>query len=294
MNIHTVFSVDNSAYLHWQSELLWETFKEVKQPGKITRLVALDDPSERLEIPGLRSFNTQNFNIHPWSKDPYPPYNKPYSLREWLSFTPDNEENLLILDPDMVFLNSFVPSTTLPLAEKMFFMDPQDPPNKRAVQRFSRKNTAKVQPIGIPLFLPRSALCSFVGRWCELTYEMRQDKATKKDLYWIIEMWACAIAAAEFDVHFQLQNNQQFLTEPYYNRTFIHYSYDTATKGQKHYWSKRTYQPWNDPPPAPTTPETALIFWQVLSKWIPYFQNRALLNKTTPFKSVESTDHPIH
>jgi hypothetical protein len=268
----TVISVDDSKYLWWQSVIFAHSFRKVEQPGKLVRLVA---SGKRNALPWdskADTFYTRSMQTHPLTHDFYPPYNKPWSLHEWLSTTPPSDDIIYVLDPDILYLKPVVEDVKegSPVAEKMFFMDPSTTINKNVIKRHAKKNHSLIQPIGVPLVLHRNELQSFVSRWYTLTVEMRSDPKTHQEIPWIAEMWACAIAAAEAGVNFRLTNMQQFPTESFHRRPLIHYSYDIGTKDSSYHWSKRTYQPWSSiPPPPDDFPETGQVLWKNLNEIIP-------------------------
>lgn len=266
----TLVSVDDSPYLLWQTELLLWSHRRTGQPGSVVRLVATNETPRHLD--GVFSYKTVPASPDPLTLDLYPPYNKPSSLAQYLRSIPYRDEIFLIVDPDCIFLRPIdtLPTKGSPIAESMFFMIPDRFPGNRVLYEHADKNIwDKIQPLGIPLIIHRDDLALFVDRWYELTREMRQNKITRSFIPWICEMWACAIAAAEVGVKFQLMNLQQFPTEAFYHRPLIHYSYDIVSDDNLYKWSKRSYIPWDlIPSPPSNTPETGKLTHSIISEFI--------------------------
>lgn len=277
MAIQTVISVDDSLYLHWQTQLLLYSMQKVNQPGPLIRVIATSDfQKTRPLIGAVSSFISKPFSPHPITKDHYPPYNKPASLREWSLATPDTGETLLIIDPDCVFLRPVEVEVEPghPIAEDMFFMSPLENLAKGVIKRHCRKNTKLIQPVGVPLLIRKCDLRLIAPRWIQLTEEMREDKQTLEEIPWIVEMWAYAIAAAEVGITHQMQNNQQFPTEDIISRPLIHYSYGTESKDGKWKWDKRTYSAFSKPSKSPLNiPKAGKIMHDLLVEAANYYQH---------------------
>ena len=89
MEVHTVFSVDDSLYQRWQADLFAYSHRKVGQPGPLTRLWSgRGSPSP---FAGL-TFQTEPYSPHPVTGDNYPPYNKPSALAGWLEEAPPAAE----------------------------------------------------------------------------------------------------------------------------------------------------------------------------------------------------------
>jgi hypothetical protein len=246
----------------------------VNQPGKLTNLIAAseqDGPPIGYEA---NCFYTQQMKYNRLTGDHYPALNKPNSLVEYIACTNPVDEVLHILDPDMVYVQQLVGSVSLgqPIADIWSFMDPQKPVNRTVAERFCRKNRGQIQPIGIPLLIHREDLQLFVVRWRDLTIDMRADQATLKDIGWVCEMVACAIAAAEAGVQFSLTVNQRFLFEDFVDKPLIHYTHDMVSRTTDWSWGKRDYRPWDSiMPPPPDVPKAGKIFCKILQEAIEEF-----------------------
>ena len=116
-NLHVVFSAECIPAFDWQSAGLFYSFYQVKQPGKITRLLACSQeqlktyPKTNLEMGP--TFVHKNLRFDPMNdaekSDPfhdmkgtgYASYNKPYSVTEWLKEVDIEEDYVLMMDTDM-------------------------------------------------------------------------------------------------------------------------------------------------------------------------------------------------
>jgi hypothetical protein len=262
-----VFSVDESYYLQWQSELLKYSYDQVGQLGNLVRLVASKDKIP--EISGISDFYTTDYKIHPYTGEYYPPYNKPASIKEWCNSSSGNSK-VMIIDPDCVFVHQWNPQKNKNIAEKMFFMGPETPISQEVIKRHCRRNQDLVQPVGVPIFIDKQILTEIAPRWLDLTEEMRSDRKTLKAIPWIIEMYAYAIASAETGTTYTLENNQQFPTEDINDRPIVHYSYATENKRKTWKWDKRCYDPRKEKEvKVPSDiPKGGSIFHKVLESWI--------------------------
>ena len=100
--IYTLVCTDTGEAIHWQCELLEYTWSKYRQKGELIRLVAARDDEPLPVHRHARVIRTQYTNIDPESGDEYPPYNRLYSMHEWL-LTEKPVGTVLFLDPDMVF-----------------------------------------------------------------------------------------------------------------------------------------------------------------------------------------------
>lgn len=110
-SLHFVFSTSCSGYQHWQTELLYWSFKAVRQRGSLTRIVADCSDSEKERL--LRRYATVAPDLQvcfaPASTMPgYKYFNKPFGLRHWLerfAGAPTADDAVVVLiDPDFIFL----------------------------------------------------------------------------------------------------------------------------------------------------------------------------------------------
>eukprot|EP00927_Polykrikos_kofoidii_P046234 TRINITY_DN40450_c0_g1_i1.p1 TRINITY_DN40450_c0_g1~~TRINITY_DN40450_c0_g1_i1.p1 ORF type:complete len:522 (+),score=74.30 TRINITY_DN40450_c0_g1_i1:101-1666(+) len=118
-NLHIVYQLACSAYsLHNAIALDW-SWREVKQPGRLTRIVCgcdTETEKEMLRLSPLRNdpkfsvFFSRNWNA--WVPtvfaevvgDEYHAFNHPFGIRDWLDQSKFDEEYVAYMEPDMVFV----------------------------------------------------------------------------------------------------------------------------------------------------------------------------------------------
>jgi hypothetical protein len=219
--VTSVVSVDGSAYLTWQAELLRHSHRRVGQPGD---LVILDDT---LTVEG----------------DVYPPYNRPYALMKWLERERPSHESVLVLDPDMVFVLTHARAVRRrhPIATDSRY---QVTDLLQTVLRPYVAQPKRLQPIAVPMLIHHDDLRELAPLWLSYTMRLRADGFARGILSWICELWAGALAAHELGLVFEVENPVCLPpVDSQVDVPFIHYTW--AFEG----FDKRTYRPW-EPLPA--------------------------------------------
>jgi hypothetical protein len=265
--IHTVFSVDGSLYQRWQAELLAHSHLMVHQPGPLSRLFSADE--QPAPFVG-RTFQTSSYSPHPLSGDAYAPYNKPKALRDWLWEAPPEEEAVLILDPDCIFLKPFTGSVSRgrPVAQPISYLDPAHEHNQELVRKHCR-NPESVQGVGIPILIHRDDLTALAPLWLKKTEEIRGDPKSRETAGWVAEMWAYAFAAAELGLRYTTRELARVSTEDRADLPIVHYCYSSSDAEGHWTWDKRAYRPWEkvpDPPDEVPLASKALI--GLLNEWV--------------------------
>jgi hypothetical protein len=244
--VRTVVSFEPGDYQSWQVELLAYTHRRVGQEGPLTALASVKD-GVPLKNYGIEVIQTRWMSKHPLTKDVYPPYNKPASFCDYFNAVPYRGEMLLLVDPDMVFVKPWDCNGDVFVAEATSYMDPIKC-GKNVIKRHCKRNSDKVQPIGFPLIISEEALRSITDRWYILTEEMRDNKATRKEVSWIQEMWAFSIAAAECGIEFMVERRCSFTNDDLNpDHCLLHYTYPTVSKSGFHF-DKRQYKAWSPMP----------------------------------------------
>jgi len=262
--IHTIFSAESTDYLNWQSQLLYWTHRDVKQPGKITRLLH-SNKHDKLsdEIP---TFLVGSYNPDPKSKDFYPPYNKPGGIMEWVVKADISEETILIVDPDCAFIQPIEREAQEghPWGHHSWFMEPKDHPD--IVSRFCM-NPPQVQPVAVPLVIHRLDLEKVAGEWLTKTRAIRNHRASKIEVNWVAEMWGYTLAAAELGLKHELAETCFFPNSATVSAPVLHYSYAATAGAWK--WDKREWVPGKPikPPPPQRRTEATVCLLQLLSKY---------------------------
>jgi hypothetical protein len=259
LSLHTVVSIDGSPYQLWQAELLEWTHGRVGQPGPLTWLVAADEAPAGARL--ARTYATGAMSPHPRTGDDYAPYNKPYSLLAWLADAPPEEEHLLVLDPDCVFLAPLevLAEPGRPVAQPIWYMNPER--YRGALARHCARPDA-LEPVGIPTAIRRDDLARLTPLWLAKTEEIREDARSAHALGWVAEMWAYAIAAHETGLRHVLRPMAWFNTDDRADLPIVHYCYPYEAPGARWEWGKRTYRPWTrvaEPPAGTPAGEVAVV-----------------------------------
>ena len=119
---YVVYSTSNSDYQSWQCKLLEYSFKKVNQPGKLIRLCSFNthnpnrpfDTSDIAEVIQLPDYRTRWREFTNDLDKDYGIANKTESLKYWLANYPGlkDTDNILFVDPDMVFVKAITETTT--------------------------------------------------------------------------------------------------------------------------------------------------------------------------------------
>jgi hypothetical protein len=256
--IHTIFSVDHSAYQQWQADLLCYSHGRTGQQGPLTRLWS---GAGRPSAFGGSTFRTPPYSPHPSSYDDYAPYNKPSAVMEWLRRAPPLEDTLLLLDPDCVFVAPVAIEARRgePVAQPMSYMSLDA---FRAVIARHCNRPARVSGVGIPIVIHRDDLSALAAAWLQKTEAIRDDPASREVVGWVADMWGYAFAAAELGLRHRLLPLARFPGEDRADRPLIHYCYTAADSEGRWSWDKRSYRPWRrvvEPPPSAPGVAAALV-----------------------------------
>lgn len=224
----TLVSSDGSDALAWQVRLLRHSHRRVGQPGP---LVVSED-------------------VAPDSGS-YPPLNRPYSLSRWAARARTPAETVLILDPDMVFVEP-VRVRARPgrvLAQPAEFpMTPEltaalsrhGPTHRRWVRR--RAPEALIPPIAITA----GDLATLAPVWLDLTRALRADDDAVACMGWLSEMWAFVLACGATGLRVDRQELAAVPPKPHAGGLpIVHYAWATAC------FDKRRYEPWRRLPACP-------------------------------------------
>ncbi|HMJ36691.1 MAG TPA: hypothetical protein VK501_22490 [Baekduia sp.] len=212
-------SVDHSAYLAWQLQLLAYSHAQVGQTGSFVAL----DHEEVVE------------------GDDYPPYNRPFAIARWLERAkPADDDVVLHVDPDMIFVRALDLGALrhLPVADDGRY--PLQPSGAAALRRYVRAPDRVRVPV-VPFVMRVADLARVTPAWCSWTLRLRADDAARRALGWNCELWAFALASREVG----LRLDQGYLAsmpplEAPARPCFVHYAWKTYD------FDKRSYVPWAD------------------------------------------------
>ncbi len=240
--IYSLICTDTSDLIHWQSELLEYSWSKCEQPGELTRLVASDASTPLPTHRHARVVRTRFTNIDPETGDKYRPYNRLYSIQEWLS-DHDPRGTALILDPDFVFRRR-IPVEVQPGAPRgQHWLDFGFSEKRKAVTReFSDVDFDALQPVTWPVFIHTEDLARLIPRWIELTREYRVRTGG-----WESDMFALVVASAELGIEYSLENFAAWMPWPearVKDAPIVHYCQKVLDADDRDLWSKYRYQPW--------------------------------------------------
>jgi len=239
-NLHIIFNSENNEYMMWQSELLLYSFQKIEHHGKLTNLL-----TKLTKLKPDYNGNILEISPHPLRNE-YCPYNKPFSIIQWLK-TPIKESQILIIDPDFVFVRPFQYKVKegFPIAQGWDYIMPQSPQGILVLERHVKKNKHLAQNVGIPCLMHINDLRKIADRWLQATIDIKNDEIVNKEVGWVAEMWGFMVAAAEAGLKFQVKNLQVFganwekRDKEYLDHSFVHYCHSSGD------WNKRYYKPWN-------------------------------------------------
>lgn len=237
-----VVCTDRAASVNWQCQVLIRTWRQVGQSGSFLRLVAAPDGGPLPDHVDARVVRTRAPNVHPDSGDHYPPYNRLYSLQEWL----DRERpdvTVLVLDPDMVF-RGVVPATTTPgTALVQPWIDFR---GSSALGRVVASATGiALQDLPActwPALVHATDLRRILPRWIELTSQVRDATGA-----WESDMYGLVGALAEDGLQLTEQSLCAWMNWPeevVAGAPIIHYCQVVESHEGTALWSKRSYRPW--------------------------------------------------
>lgn len=290
-SFYTVICTDLSPYINWQCELLEYSWSRVNQPGNIVRLVACEETEELPQHRFMEAVRCQPTSHHPESGDYYPPYNRLFSLQEWLQ-NKDINGSILIIDADVVFqkpLKKLV-NPGLPLAQHWLDFGFSDD-FIGSIRANSDVVIDKLRPITWPAVIHSDDLRRMLPRWIELTLRIREAIHRQES-----DMYGFVVAAEELNIEFELGLHTAFMPWPdeqVGESPLIHYCQKVWSNNGHDLWNKFDYNPWNR---VPNGPQAHLSYCRELLKIIDQYavlkESRELHKKDTIFIAIASYCEP--
>lgn len=247
MSVRLVVSIEAGTSTEWQASLLCYSLLRAGEPAPLTVLCAggpATEPMAGAEVivtPSYRHLDGGN----------YAPFNKPCGIVDWFRVSPPEEDWVLLLDPDMVLFAPLPPPPEVPTGE-YYPSNKADltEPHVRALTR----NPGLLQPVGIPLWLPREALRAVAPGWRDRTVALRRVNALHDA--WVVEMVGYQLAAADLGIRHRC-------TVHACGPNLLHYAPGICGM----WWRKHRYQPWGVPAPAGSSNPTLVAFVALLSEY---------------------------
>ena len=240
--IYTVVCTDTAPSVNWQCQVLLHTWRSVGQPGEFVRLVAAPDGGPVPTHVHGRVVVTRAPNTHPDTGDHYPPYNRLFSMLEWLR-TEHPVGTVLFVDPDMVFRDRVTrrvsPGTMV--AQPWFDFASNSGPAMAAAEA-AGVPAADLPSITWPALIHTNDLERLLPRWIELTALLHQETgAWESDMYGLLGALATVGPAVATDV---LCAWMDWPEDVVAGAPIIHYCQTVEGHGGEPLWSKRDYRPW--------------------------------------------------
>ena len=252
--IYTVVCTNVRNYIDWQCELLEYTWKRVKQPGSLIRLVTCP---EGTPLPEHR--HRRVVRIGPPRKQTrrYVAYERLFALQDWLR-RERPEGSVLILDPDCVFRRPIETEVAPGAPSAQHWVDFETTGLTWTYRRWPWSRTRSVatelcgynpdrlQPATWPALLHTRDLERILPAWIEATRVIRA--AIRR---WESDMLGFVIAAAEVGLRFSLDAIGAFVKWPdelVGQAPIVHYCQKVLATDGAVLWNKRQYCPWQEVP----------------------------------------------
>jgi len=247
---YVIYLMSNSPYQQWQAELLEYSFQKVSQPGKLIRICSEDSGFPGRSIPlskAGRTIATPNYSRLAPGID-WPVMNKPGAIKYFLErYDLDDNDTLIILDVDMVFLKAWDPEVTRGHVYGQKW--------KGYTKEYCQKTS--IHPELCPENDQRCIMSPFVIKAADIKRIAGDVKHFAEEGYlkfnsWMADMSAFQTAMVKHDLvmhpveNIGLCNNWDNNNDP--SAPIMHYCQEIKDKDQKEIWYKRSYKPWRSPP----------------------------------------------
>lgn len=240
--IYTVVCTDINDYANWQCELLEYSWSRIKQPGKLVRLVSCEQDAELPVHRHTEVVRTRPSNTHPVSGDFYPPYNRLFSLKQWLDEN-DIEGTILVVDCDVIFRSPLKTEVNpgAPLAQHWLDYSINNEFGA-AIQTCSKVELDSLQAATWPALIHSSDLRRILPRWIEITQAVREQLHRQES-----DMFGFLAASREQELEYTLGTTTAFMPWPdeqVRNAPLVHYCQPVTGLDGEQLWYKQGYQPW--------------------------------------------------
>lgn len=256
--ITVIVNKNNSDYINWQVELMYDSFLMHHGTDKNFEFMAIviDDNNPAV-------CNYPHYICDMQSKaesvqgDHYIIFDRAYSIKNFLETTKGDEDRLfLFVEADFLFARPFPIQAGNVTAQRYWYMDSSNDFCKKCLDYY-KKNINPLfvdfdkyyRPIGWPILIREGILNSIVDRWIELNIKFRSENQEFNPLYknWICDMFGFNIALSEKMI---IPDVVEMMNMPPYghnkNAVFYHYCYDISDpRTGKVLFDKRNYKPWN-------------------------------------------------
>lgn len=248
MHKYTVIvTKNNSDYVNWQTDILYESFLEYHQDDPNFKFLAL--VSQDRDYPKIPKYPFKYYkHYHNLNNDDYIVYNRILNLQSYInSIEPNEDRYIILLDPDFIFLRKFdldIKQTTGQFCSYLI--------NHEVINYFDKNYNKSLKefyyPIACPYIINEVLFAKIVKRWLQLTISFRSHNKNCSPLYrnWICEMYAFAFTLLENKIKTDVKNLSE--SPPFGNYIpkndlyFYHYCYEIKDNENNIIFHKKNYK----------------------------------------------------
>lgn len=240
---YVVYSTSNSDYQSWQCKLLEYSFKKVNQQGKLIRLCSYNthdsnrefDTSDIAEIIKLPDYRTRwKDYTNDLDKD-YGIVNKTESLKYWLFNYQGlkDTDNVLFLDPDMVFLKPITQTVTQGtiIGQKWGYSGVESWGPFIEYGSHIKDKLKEHSIFMYPYISTVGDMKKIINRYTSLCYQIKLDKYPH---LWESDMFALVISTLENEINIKTIDNLGFYL-PWINELHYENNNDIINSSVIHY-----------------------------------------------------------
>jgi hypothetical protein len=249
-NMHkytVIVTKNNSDYVNWQTDILYESFLEYhKDDSNFQFLALVSKDKEYKTIPRYPFIYCKHYDL--LNNDDYIVYNRILNLQTYLNnIEPSENRYIILLDPDFIFLKKFdldIKKTTGQFCSYLINHEVIDFYNKN----YKEITNEFYYPISCPYIINEVILFKIIDEWLELTIQFRSKNKEKSPLYknWICEMYAFAFALLDQKIEVDVKN---FCESPPFGNYipdnelyFYHYCYEIKNNKDDIIFDKKNYK----------------------------------------------------
>jgi len=218
--IHVLCTSNGSPYLNWQTRIMYQTYKMVRdQPGSdlkhFTRLLHRRTDDELMpEVPTVR-VDSLHEACDRWCE--FPVADRPHALADWLKSEDSKRgEWIFMVETDYVWMRPLSRPQPEPGKKAISFLfhyiQPtyvKDNMNKLAGATIDANTIPRSGPA--PTLIRRDDLAKMFPLYETITKAIEDDPEHKRRLGWVREMYAYSLAAAMLDIPHETQEPKKTL-----------------------------------------------------------------------------------
>lgn len=289
--IFTVFTAGPEPANQWRAELLEYSWRRLRQPGELVRLVPMTAGHAAPTHRAARVVETTSWNPHLYTDDEYAGYETPTAVLEWL-FRERVDGTVLLLGPHSVLQNTMSEETTpgkvLATAWSEMPTDGSGPfglPGElNFLERYCVNRALPLAPVRLPIAIHSTDLRKIAARWAELTAIIRAEAPARQGRRAEADRIAYAVAAAEYRLLHGIANLGAGTRADNKEATVIDYTRPVESPAGEIVWDEQAYQPWDDVYPERVRTGTGRDFLALLNEVVTRRRSSADLDVTRPLR----------